>query len=470
MLLVARRGEAIAKQIIFAEVWSDVVVSDGALSQAVRTLRRTLGDDSREPRFIRTVSRHGYQFVCDGVEETSDDDPLAVAAETGGAEPIRPATRSTGSIDRLATAVQPGGSWRRGGRPRRAPASARHRGGAGARAARPDHARLVAVLREARWNVPRPGPSRSSVIPRRGRHRRADSPAHRGRPARAGQALALGRAVHTRRRRGRGSRGRRCPRDGSGRRRIRSRRLRSPRSARWPAASAPRGSPPASWWLEPSRGRARPGACVVGAVAAVARGGTARRGVAAGTLSGLFGLRLPGSAGAIEGSWLGAAAAAAMRSARRRHRRRAGCSGRAASARGGRRPDGRRLCAGGDGWRCPAGCSSADSCIEIAGVLPGLRPGARPLGGRSASRISGPCRGCWSVRSREGFGGSLALGLTARPPHIDMSALKISRRSANAQRSLKTFEPPETASILRPTKSSGGVQRRPRYRGGSVTV
>ena len=70
LLLVARRHDAVSKQAIFDEVWSDVVVSDGALAQAVRTLRRTLGDDSREPRFIRTVSRHGYQFVwADVVEE-----------------------------------------------------------------------------------------------------------------------------------------------------------------------------------------------------------------------------------------------------------------------------------------------------------------------------------------------------------------------------------------------------------------
>ncbi|PYQ18150.1 MAG: CadC family transcriptional regulator, partial [Acidobacteria bacterium] len=48
---------------ILDAVWSDVVVSDGALSQAVRTLRRALGDDPREPVFIRTVSRHGYRFV-----------------------------------------------------------------------------------------------------------------------------------------------------------------------------------------------------------------------------------------------------------------------------------------------------------------------------------------------------------------------------------------------------------------------
>ncbi len=52
------------------------MVSDGALSQAVRSLRRALGDDPREPRFIRTVSRHGYQFVGSRVLEETDEGPL----------------------------------------------------------------------------------------------------------------------------------------------------------------------------------------------------------------------------------------------------------------------------------------------------------------------------------------------------------------------------------------------------------
>ena len=72
-LLVRRRLDAVSKQDIFAEIWSDVVVTDGALSQAVRTLRRALEDDSREPRFIRTVARHGYQFVWPDAAEEPDD-------------------------------------------------------------------------------------------------------------------------------------------------------------------------------------------------------------------------------------------------------------------------------------------------------------------------------------------------------------------------------------------------------------
>ena len=75
LLLLERRDDAIDRREIFDRVWADVVVSDGALTQAIRTLRRALGDDPREPRYIRTVSRHGYRFVF---EEVSVEPDVAV--------------------------------------------------------------------------------------------------------------------------------------------------------------------------------------------------------------------------------------------------------------------------------------------------------------------------------------------------------------------------------------------------------
>lgn len=89
LFLVQRRGEAVHRRDIFDAVWSDVIVSDSALSQAIRTIRRTLGDDSREPRFVRTVSRHGYQFVAvDVVEE--DDDAHVSGAAVRAHDPVAP--------------------------------------------------------------------------------------------------------------------------------------------------------------------------------------------------------------------------------------------------------------------------------------------------------------------------------------------------------------------------------------------
>jgi len=72
VLLIERRREAVHRRDIFDRVWADVIVSDSALSQAVRTIRSALGDDSKDPRFIRTVSRHGYQFVFPDVVELED--------------------------------------------------------------------------------------------------------------------------------------------------------------------------------------------------------------------------------------------------------------------------------------------------------------------------------------------------------------------------------------------------------------
>jgi DNA-binding winged helix-turn-helix (wHTH) protein len=92
LLLIERRREAVHRREIFDVLWPDVTVSESALSQAIRTIRRTLGDDSREPRFIRTVSRHGYQFVFPDVVEEEDDGaaPGAARNETSSdaAEPV----------------------------------------------------------------------------------------------------------------------------------------------------------------------------------------------------------------------------------------------------------------------------------------------------------------------------------------------------------------------------------------------
>jgi DNA-binding winged helix-turn-helix (wHTH) protein len=83
VLLLERRQEAVHRHQIRDAVWHDVIVSDGALNQAIRTLRRTLGDKPRKPVFIRTVSRHGYRFVYPEVVEEPDT-PLDGAAVVGG--------------------------------------------------------------------------------------------------------------------------------------------------------------------------------------------------------------------------------------------------------------------------------------------------------------------------------------------------------------------------------------------------
>lgn len=98
VLLVERRHEAVHKREIFERVWADGFVSDSALTQAIRTLRRTLGDEPREPVFIRTVSRHGYQFVFPDVVEEDEDGPAAIGAAPAGASTSTPGPTVDGPI------------------------------------------------------------------------------------------------------------------------------------------------------------------------------------------------------------------------------------------------------------------------------------------------------------------------------------------------------------------------------------
>lgn len=95
LLLIERRREAVHRRDIFERVWADVIVSDSALSQAIRTIRSTLGDDSREPRFIRTVSRHGYQFVFPDVIEEEENDALPSPSPSLPSTPESPAIAPT---------------------------------------------------------------------------------------------------------------------------------------------------------------------------------------------------------------------------------------------------------------------------------------------------------------------------------------------------------------------------------------
>jgi len=63
-LLVREQGRLVTKDRFMAEVWRGVPVTDEALTQCIRSLRRQLGDDAANPRFIETVPKHGYRFVA----------------------------------------------------------------------------------------------------------------------------------------------------------------------------------------------------------------------------------------------------------------------------------------------------------------------------------------------------------------------------------------------------------------------
>lgn len=63
-LLVREHGNLVTKDRFLEEVWRGVPVTDEALTQCIRSLRKQLGDDVARPRFIETVPKHGYRFIA----------------------------------------------------------------------------------------------------------------------------------------------------------------------------------------------------------------------------------------------------------------------------------------------------------------------------------------------------------------------------------------------------------------------
>lgn len=64
VLLVAEEGRLVTRARLLDEVWKGVPVTEEALTQCVRFLRKALGDEVGRPRFIETVPGHGYRFIA----------------------------------------------------------------------------------------------------------------------------------------------------------------------------------------------------------------------------------------------------------------------------------------------------------------------------------------------------------------------------------------------------------------------
>lgn len=62
--LIEKRPNVVPKADLFGQIWPDVFVVEGNLNVLVGEIRRALGDDPHEPRFIRTVHGVGYAFCA----------------------------------------------------------------------------------------------------------------------------------------------------------------------------------------------------------------------------------------------------------------------------------------------------------------------------------------------------------------------------------------------------------------------
>jgi DNA-binding winged helix-turn-helix (wHTH) protein/TolB-like protein/Tfp pilus assembly protein PilF len=86
MRLAADPGQVVTRRQLFDAVWPGVVVGDEALTQSVIKLRRALGDASRAPTYIETISKRGYRLVAPTARlGANGNDEMPPMAATAGA-------------------------------------------------------------------------------------------------------------------------------------------------------------------------------------------------------------------------------------------------------------------------------------------------------------------------------------------------------------------------------------------------
>jgi DNA-binding winged helix-turn-helix (wHTH) protein/tetratricopeptide (TPR) repeat protein len=86
--LVDHPGLLVTKGRILDEVWPGVAVSDTMPATCIAELRRILGDDAKNPRFIETVHRRGYRFIAPVITATAPQARREASSESNGSKPI----------------------------------------------------------------------------------------------------------------------------------------------------------------------------------------------------------------------------------------------------------------------------------------------------------------------------------------------------------------------------------------------
>src|SRR5262252_5375799 len=64
VFLIENRGRLVEKKELLDAVWKDAVVTENAMTRVIAQLRKALGDDSKEAKYIETVPTRGYRFIA----------------------------------------------------------------------------------------------------------------------------------------------------------------------------------------------------------------------------------------------------------------------------------------------------------------------------------------------------------------------------------------------------------------------
>lgn len=106
--LVERGGHLVEKDELMRVVWADAFVEEANLARCVHTLRKALGEQQGEARYIKTVPKRGYRFVAE-VREIEDGGSHVTTRDQAEAQTWEQSEAATKNLNGVGTGeVKPG--------------------------------------------------------------------------------------------------------------------------------------------------------------------------------------------------------------------------------------------------------------------------------------------------------------------------------------------------------------------------
>ncbi|WED20992.1 transcriptional regulator [Vibrio sp. JC009] len=106
LMLSENPNKIISRDELHEFVWRDqgFQVDDSSLTQAISTLRKMLGDSTKQPQFVKTVPKRGYKFIA--TVEALDEDSSEESMERSEAD-IQTAISAASSASTIKTEEKP---------------------------------------------------------------------------------------------------------------------------------------------------------------------------------------------------------------------------------------------------------------------------------------------------------------------------------------------------------------------------
>ena len=102
--LLNHRDHIVSKRELMQQLWPNTFITDGAIENMIKLVRRALGDSGRQQRYIQTLRGQGYRFVAQVESEAS---PQALLSLEETPPPCEPLGEPDGSVQAVTASPLP---------------------------------------------------------------------------------------------------------------------------------------------------------------------------------------------------------------------------------------------------------------------------------------------------------------------------------------------------------------------------